>query len=319
MAKARSNADKEFQTLLDALQNGLHGRIILLQGTKTAEGFFGGGVKAKAIANKAIEDGYLEKLPAPADVEKKLQKKEHARLTSKGRELVINEMTPKDAIEQLLPIVDELTKQLQKEQESTQTSTSVDAPLVKAFTEQFAPALDQVLEQSLQKAHQQFEKTIETKLKKPFQEMEKSMNEALSTFEAPSEEPTTERLRGILQGVQRSLERVSAEIASSIQAPAPTESSTTANQQDGDWHENMVRFVEQRRGDDPNRRFTFTELFEKVRTAHSNLTLPQFHEGLRQLQTAGKIRLYPFTQALATLPDPENALYLDREVKFYVG
>jgi hypothetical protein len=48
------------------------------------------------------------------------------------------------------------------------------------------------------------------------------------------------------------------------------------------------------------------------------LTLARFHDGLRTLYKQRRISLWPYTLALATIDDPENALFLDREVKFYV-
>jgi hypothetical protein len=65
-------------------------------------------------------------------------------------------------------------------------------------------------------------------------------------------------------------------------------------------------------------RLTLPQVFERVRARKPDLTLGQFHDGLRRLQDERRIRLSPYTQALATLDDPRNALFLDREVKFYV-
>ena len=65
-------------------------------------------------------------------------------------------------------------------------------------------------------------------------------------------------------------------------------------------------------------RLTLPQVFERLRVRHPDLTLGQFHDGLRRLQDEKRIRLAPFTQALATLDDPRNALFLDREVKYYV-
>ena len=68
----------------------------------------------------------------------------------------------------------------------------------------------------------------------------------------------------------------------------------------------------------PLQRLSLPQMFERLRVRHPALTLGQFHDGLRQLQDEHRVRLGPYTQALATLDDPRNALFLDREVKFYV-
>ena len=51
---------------------------------------------------------------------------------------------------------------------------------------------------------------------------------------------------------------------------------------------------------------------------YPGLTLGEFHDGLRDLRDSDRIRLIPFTRALATIPDARNALYLDGEVMYYV-
>jgi hypothetical protein len=47
------------------------------------------------------------------------------------------------------------------------------------------------------------------------------------------------------------------------------------------------------------------------------LMLGTFHDTLRQLHDGGRVRLQPFTRALATLPDRCNALLLDGEVMYF--
>jgi hypothetical protein len=59
-------------------------------------------------------------------------------------------------------------------------------------------------------------------------------------------------------------------------------------------------------------------VYEHLRQTHPALTLGEFHDGMRTLHQQRRIRLDPYTQALATLQDPIHALYLDREVKYYV-
>jgi hypothetical protein len=85
-----------------------------------------------------------------------------------------------------------------------------------------------------------------------------------------------------------------------------------------DWGDEVVRLTAEQKQRNPYQRLTLTQVYEKLRGAHPSLTLGQFHDGLRRLQDEKRIRLGPFTQALATLDDPRNALFLDREVKYYV-
>jgi hypothetical protein len=85
-----------------------------------------------------------------------------------------------------------------------------------------------------------------------------------------------------------------------------------------DWSEDVIRLAGEQKKRDPFQRLTLPQVFDHLRGKFPGLTLGQFHDGLRRLQDERRIRLGPFTQALATLDDPRNALFLDREVKYYV-
>jgi hypothetical protein len=85
-----------------------------------------------------------------------------------------------------------------------------------------------------------------------------------------------------------------------------------------DWLDEAVRIVTDQKQQNPFERLTLPRIYEQVRKIRPDLTLGGFHDGLRLLQEQRRLRLTGFTQALATLPDAQNALYLDREVKFYV-
>jgi hypothetical protein len=85
-----------------------------------------------------------------------------------------------------------------------------------------------------------------------------------------------------------------------------------------DWSEEVIRMVAEQKQQNSFQRLTLPQIFERLRTTHPDMSLGQFHDGLRRLQDEKRLRLGPYTQALATLDDPRNALFLDREVKFYV-
>jgi hypothetical protein len=84
------------------------------------------------------------------------------------------------------------------------------------------------------------------------------------------------------------------------------------------WLEEVVPFVAAQKHLNSFDRPNLKQLYENLRQTHPTLTLGEFHEGLRGLHQQRRIRLDPYTQALATLQDPLHALYLDREVKYYV-
>ena len=63
---------------------------------------------------------------------------------------------------------------------------------------------------------------------------------------------------------------------------------------------------------------TMKDVFDRLKTSNPQLSLGQYHDGMRRLHKERRVRLAPYTLALATLPDPNLALYLDNEVKYYV-
>ena len=59
-------------------------------------------------------------------------------------------------------------------------------------------------------------------------------------------------------------------------------------------------------------------IYATLKQSRPSLTLGQFHDGLRMLRDQARIRLKPYTRALATIDDARNALFLDGEVMYYV-
>jgi hypothetical protein len=98
-----------------------------------------------------------------------------------------------------------------------------------------------------------------------------------------------------------------------VAAVAPGSTTSTGN-----WLDEVVRFVASQKRLNSFDRPNLKRVYEHLKQTHPTLTLGEFHEGLRTLHQQRRIRLDPFTQALATLQDPLHALYLDREVKYYV-
>ena len=60
------------------------------------------------------------------------------------------------------------------------------------------------------------------------------------------------------------------------------------------------------------------ELFHQVAESQG-LSIGQFHDGIRQLASEGKIRLHPFTGANYQLKEEQYALMAGQEIKYYVS
>jgi hypothetical protein len=84
------------------------------------------------------------------------------------------------------------------------------------------------------------------------------------------------------------------------------------------WQDRVAQLAAEQRARDRFQPVSLPALLQKIRGEQPDLTLGQYHDGLRSLRQQGRIRLIPFTRALATIDDPSNALFLDGEVMYYV-
>jgi hypothetical protein len=80
----------------------------------------------------------------------------------------------------------------------------------------------------------------------------------------------------------------------------------------------MLQHVQQHRRQSPLRPLDLPQLFRLAHARHPELTLGRFHDVLRRLSDAGRIRLSPFTQAMYQLPEPQCAMIVGREIMYYV-
>jgi hypothetical protein len=115
------------------------------------------------------------------------------------------------------------------------------------------------------------------------------------------------------QALRSALDRVPRQPAPSPPQAIPRPAIASAG-----WLDGVVSFVAAQKRLNSFDRPNLKRVYEHLKQAHPALTLGEFHEGLRALHQQRRIRLEPYTQALATLQDPLHALYLDREVKYYV-
>jgi hypothetical protein len=126
--------------------------------------------------------------------------------------------------------------------------------------------------------------------------------------------PVAESVAALQRRVQPpSLEEIRKQLgnAATPTAASPEPSSSA-------WLERVPQLAAEQRDRDRFQPISLPALFLKIRAELSSLTLGQFHDGLRLLREKGRIRLIPFTRALATIDDPRNALFLDGEVMYYV-
>lgn len=86
-----------------------------------------------------------------------------------------------------------------------------------------------------------------------------------------------------------------------------------------DWRGLIVPFLHAWQTQRPHQDCPLPELYRHLCRQHPDLTIGQFHDGLRALFAAGQVRLYPWTGPLHELPEPALALLVGHAVAFYVG
>ncbi|VTT98994.1 unnamed protein product [Gemmataceae bacterium] len=60
------------------------------------------------------------------------------------------------------------------------------------------------------------------------------------------------------------------------------------------------------------------ELYDHLRTRHPGLSIGAFHDALRQLDAAGRVRLRDWPRMLDEMPRPELALFINHTVMYHV-
>lgn len=98
-----------------------------------------------------------------------------------------------------------------------------------------------------------------------------------------------------------------------LQATTPSPTPTTTP-----WAADALRLLESRRQVGLGTRCSLADLFAALHDKHSDLTLREFHAGIRRLREGAVLTLHPSTQP-DDAPGPEYALLDGPAVYYYVG
>ena len=86
---------------------------------------------------------------------------------------------------------------------------------------------------------------------------------------------------------------------------------------DSQLSDDLLQHLQQHKRQNPLRPLALPQLFRVARARQPTLRLGAFHDLVRHLAEAGKIRLSPFTQAMYQLAEPECAMIVGREIMYY--
>jgi hypothetical protein len=119
----------------------------------------------------------------------------------------------------------------------------------------------------------------------------------------------TQRLDALSQRVEEALRRVNASM------PHLSDGMATSLP----WGLDALTYLFRRQAGGATTDCPLPELFKAVSQQHANLTVKEFHDGLRRLHDRGAVRLLPFAQPANELPEPEFALVDGASVYYYVA
>ena len=258
----------------------------VLHGSKTVAGIFkGAGKNDKASAQFCLQNRWLE--PTGQFAVKGRSRKELFRITVEGIQAVLNQSESATLLGSLKSGLEQLNSRVREQTEVVQNSLNEMLGVLR-------PWLNGI--PSFQKAVDQ----LEEQLKPPdIEEIMRRLTSATTPGPSPPLSPAEDGL------------------PTRATAAARGNGRGAVQPEEFDWLDEVVGMVDEQQRRNAYQRLTLPEIYEKLRSRHPELSLGQYQDGLRQLHEAKRIRLGPYTQALATLPDPRNALYLDREVKYY--
>lgn len=109
-------------------------------------------------------------------------------------------------------------------------------------------------------------------------------------------------------------------LAAAHKSPAPSAAAPAPGEPGGSLAElqaELLAHLQQQKRQAPLRPVELPQLFRSARSRQPALTLGQFHDALRRLAEARRIRLSPFTQAMYQLAEPECAMIIGREIMYY--
>jgi hypothetical protein len=88
---------------------------------------------------------------------------------------------------------------------------------------------------------------------------------------------------------------------------------------DAEWREAILDHLCQHATRHPAEDCPLPELYQQARRASPDLTIGQFHDGLRALARAEQVSLQPWTGPLYALPEPALALLCGHEIMYYAN
>jgi hypothetical protein len=128
-----------------------------------------------------------------------------------------------------------------------------------------------------------------------------------------------ERITKEVQSVTRRLEALNERVTEALRRAEQKSPAVPPDAANGiPWTASVVGYLDRRRDGGLTSPCPLPELFAAVRAHHGDVTLPDYHAGLRRLQDRGVLRLLP-PDGAGELTEPEHALLDGAAVYYYAA
>lgn len=320
MAKVKLSAEElQRQLVLEAVRSALDGQPRVLCGTG---GLFA--AKQKEAAETAVRDGYLEKCAPPQSLSKsKKASPEHVRITDKGRRLVLDATSPRVVLEQLLPLVRELTTRAGTVDAVVNPADGLSQTIREQLGQFPGDAFRVTMEAQLDKVRS----ALEAKVDQAIARLREELLDAVARIAPP---PTSEPIAPLLRSVQQTVERALAAPLPSDPTPLPTTPAPTPERPSAppaaptsppplpellkDAYEKLCLLVEYKH----ERLVDLPRLFHEARKALPELTASEYHAELLRLWRNREVMLHIINE-VRRATEPDLGIRHDGALYYYVN
>jgi hypothetical protein len=120
------------------------------------------------------------------------------------------------------------------------------------------------------------------------------------------------------QGTFHALKGIAEKVLQQLGRPAVVPVATNGNGAET-WLASALAFLAQWQADHTSEDCALPELYRHARKTAPNLTIGQFHDGLRRLHEHERIYLHPWTGPLYDIPEPPYSVLIGHEIAYYAS
>jgi hypothetical protein len=143
------------------------------------------------------------------------------------------------------------------------------------------------------------------------------MNQALQAYQAQVTElvEIAQKVRDRIGDWGATVEKV---MQQTLKPAAPRGAGFSTNGSET-WVDALFAFLIEWRNSPQSSDCPLPDLYRRASQVEQNLTIGQFHDGIRRLRDEQKIYLHPWTGPLYELPEPAFALLIGHEIAYYAS